>query len=126
MTVARTQASLVVAPGIGEGDGWEGVIAHAMDFSITDSADTTVAIYCGGAIPWRLHNNSGGTVTVTLYDALTINGVAESLTDIDGIACPTRAMADGESWEIVGASGVTWLVVKGSAAASGFSLTVKR
>ena len=128
MTVARTQASLVVANGLGMADGntFEGIIAHALDFAITASTDTTVAIYCAGAIPWRLVNNSGGPITVTLYDALTQNGVANDLTDSDGGAVPTRVMADHESWEITGAAGVTWLVIKGSAAASGFSLTVKR
>lgn len=129
MTIARTPARLEIQPSIGMPDRQciEGTVALASDFSITASSDTTVAIYMGGLIPWRIMNESGGAVTVTLYDAKTINGTALSPKDADGIAPAAITLADDESRELPpGYSGVTWLVIVGSAAADNISLKAMR
>lgn len=129
MTVARTQVQLNVQPPIGSTNlgAVEGVIAIAPSFSVTDSTDSTAAVYLGGLIPWRIINESGGAVTFTFYDALTLNGTALATQDQDSDTVPDLVVADDGSSEISSSlAGCTFLVIIADGAASGITLVCKR
>jgi hypothetical protein len=126
--MSRTQIPLVIQPPLGMADAnsIEGVVAKTEQFSITTDADTTAVIYMAGLIPWRLHNESGGAVTVTLYDAGEKDGAELTIYDVDNQPIAAFSVADGGSVDISDAAGVLHLVIKGGAAASGLRLVAKR
>jgi hypothetical protein len=129
MPVARTEVAVTVQPSVGTSlhPVIEGVVALTDSFSVTTSTDTTAVFYCGGAIPLRLLNNSGGAITLTIYDAVTLNGVANDVKDEDGMAWGPFTLADGESRALPsGGMGITYAVVKGSAAVSGIRCKLGR
>lgn len=126
--MARTLIPLVIQPPLGMADQncIEGVVAKTDQFSITTDVDTTAVIYIGGLIPWRLHNESGGAVTVTLYDAGTKDGAELTIYDVDDQPIAAFSVADGGSVDISDAAGVLHLIVKGGTAASGLRVVAKR
>jgi hypothetical protein len=129
MSIARTAVPLTIQlpVGLSVDEGLEGKVAHAQSFAMTDSSDTTCAIYLGGLIPWRIINESGGAATFTFYDALLQDGTALAVQDADAAAIGTLAVADDESSELpIGLAGCTWLVITEAAGASGFTLVCKR
>ena len=128
MTVARTEIPVVVLPSVGAAlhSVIEGIVAITDSFSVTTSTDTTAAFYCGGAIPVRLINNSGAEATLTIYDAVTLNGVANDAKDADGAVWGPFTLANNESRELTPNMGITYAVVKGAAAASGIRCKLMR
>ena len=129
MPVARTEIPVVVLPSVGSAlhSVIEGIVAITDSFSVTTSTDTSAAFYVGGATPVRLINNSGGAVTLTIHDAMTLNGVADDVTDEDGAVWGPFTLADGESRALPsGGFGITYAVVTGSAVASGIRCKLMR
>ena len=129
MAIARTNIPVTVQPSVGASLNpvIEGIVALTDSFSVTTSSDTTAAFYCGGAIPMRLYNNSGAAATLTITDAITLNGVANAVKDEDGIAWGPFTLADGESRALPpGGMGIGYAVVTGAAAASGIRCKVMR
>jgi hypothetical protein len=129
MTVARTKISLTTQmPAVSVSDGQiQGAVATADDFAVTASSDSSAAIYIGGLIPWRLCNESGGSLTFTFKAARTLNGTALTPYDADGDGVVTMTLGDDCEGEIPsGLSGVLWLVIVGSGAGSGITLICKR
>lgn len=129
MIPARTQVRPTIMSSVGLMDEHqiEGAIVHFADFAITTNTDTTSAMYLGGLIPWRVINESGGAATLTFYDATSVDGTALSLVDQDDVAVPSITIGDDESQELPSAmAGCTVLVVKGAAAADGFTIVCKR
>lgn len=130
MLLARTQVAPTVLPpivGVADQHQIEGVIVHFQDFAVTTDADTTAVMYVGGLIPWRVINETGGAVTLTFYDARSINGNEFGLVDQDDVAIPSITVGDDESQELPsGMAGCTYLVVKGGSAADGLTLVCKR
>lgn len=123
MTVARTVLAAQSAGAPNE-------IASAtalVPFSVTDDEDTTASIVLGGLLPWRIVNESGGAATLTFYDAIAPDGTALAAYDEDGVAVAAMTIADDASEQCpTGLSGCTYLVVKGAAAADGFTLVCRR
>jgi hypothetical protein len=128
MPVARTKVSLAVQPpACSAPDGqMQGLIAMARNFSITDSADTTAAIYVGGMVPCRLANESGGALTFTLYTAYQQDGTAITPYDADVVALTTVTLGDDCDCELVLGIGIQWLVIIAGAAADNITLTCMR
>jgi hypothetical protein len=127
LMLARTQVAPTYLSPIGGLDGIEGKVVHFQDFAVTTDADTTATMYLGGLLPWRIINESGGSATLTFYDARTLDGNELSLYDQDDVAVPSLTIGDDESMELPTAmAGCTWLVVKGGGAASGFTLVCRR
>lgn len=128
MPVARTAVPLLIQPSIGlpSEQCIEGTVAIAADFAITDSSDSTVAIYLGGLIPWEISNESGASATFTFANAITQNGTALTKYDGDGVAVAALTLGDDCSQELAGLSGCSWLVITGAAAGSHFSLKCMR
>ena len=127
MTIARTAVKLKVqAPSCTSDGQMQGLVATARNFSVTDSSDTTAAIYCAGLIPWRLANESGGALTFTLYSAYEQDGTAISPHDSDLLDVPTITLADDADCELIGLGGVQWLVIIAGAAADNITLTCMR
>lgn len=127
---ARVQVAPHVLPpvvGIPDQHQIEGVVVHFEDFSITTDADTTAVMYVGGLIPWRIINETGGSVTLTFYDARSVDGNEFALVDQDDVAIAAITVGDDESQELPsGMAGCTYLIVKGGGAASGLTLVCKR
>lgn len=129
MAIDRTVVRLEVLPPVGFPDKHciEGAIAHARDFSVTDSSDTTAEVYLGGLIPWRVINESGGALTFSLYDAKLRNGTALTVYDQDGVSLASFEVADDASYELKTAfAGITNLVIVANAAADNITLVCKR
>ena len=128
LMLARTQVMPTVLSPVTIGDQQiEGAIVHFQDFSITTDEDTSAAMYLGGLIPWRVINESGAAATLTFYDARSLDATALSLVDQDDVAVPSVTIGDDESQELpTSIAGCTVLVVKGAAAADGFTVVCKR
>jgi hypothetical protein len=127
MTIARTAVDI---PEQGESlthaTPIKGAVAN-FAFSVTTSSDTTAAIPLSGMIPWRIINESGGSLTLTFYDALTKNGTALTPYDQDSDAISSITVGDDCSQELSSAlAGCTHLVIVGSGAASGLTLVCRR
>jgi hypothetical protein len=127
MTVARTAYETDNADGSkSRASAFAGATAN-IPFSVTTSTDTTACIPLGGLIPWRLANESGGSATLTFYDAMTKNGTALAVYDQDSAAIGAITIGDDCSHELPSSlAGCTWLVIKGAGAADGFTLICKR
>lgn len=129
MTIARTKVDLILQPPVGVPDAHciEGMVSMARNFSVTADSDTTCAIYCGGLIPWRLANESGGALTFTLYTAYEPDGTAITPYDQDDVAVATLTVGDDEDIELpTGLSGCLWLVIIAGAAADNITLLCRR
>ena len=124
----RTRIPLVIQDPIGnaESNVFQGAVAKTEQFAITTDADTTAVIYMGGLFPWGLHNESADAVTVTLYDAGTVDGDELTCYDVDNIAKASFSIAADGSVDISDVAGVLYLVIKGGAAASGMRLVARR
>lgn len=83
-----------------------------VELSLTNSATTTEAVYCGGLPLGRIYNNSGGAITVTMYDALSRDGTANAMVDEDGVAISALTIANNTSYQLPsGTSGMTWCIM---------------
>jgi len=80
--------------------------------SLTASEATTEAVFVGGLPLGRIHNNSGGALTISIYDALTLSGTANVMYDEDGVQVGPITVPNGASYQMPsGAVGMTWCVL---------------
>lgn len=129
MTIARTKIEPTLMPlaDVKNQNAIEGKVVHFEDFSVTDSSDTTAAMYLGGLLPWRLINESGGPITFTFNSARSLNGNALSPYDVDVQPVLTITLVDDGDIELdPGLSGIAWLVITGSAPADHITLICRR
>lgn len=83
-----------------------------VELSLTASAATTEAVYCGGLPLGRIYNESGGSLTISIYDASTVDGTACTIYDEDGVAVGPLTIANNSSYQLPsGCSGMTWCLL---------------
>lgn len=71
-----------------------------VNVGLTNDAGTTAAIAIEGRYPGRVRNTSGGPVTITFYDANSVDGTALATYDQDNTAVPAFTVADNASREL--------------------------
>lgn len=123
--MARTEYTFALNS---EGRGVGG--AASINLAITDDAATTAVIKMAGCPFGRIRNESGGTITLTFYDATSKDGTALDLLDQDNVAAPNDSfvVTDDKSRELPDSiKGCEYLVIKGAAAyATGVSIHLER
>lgn len=125
--MARTEVKLHVQPSISNGlSCFEGVVAKTDLFAVTTDEATTSVIYMGGLMPWKIHNETGDAITLSMYDAGAVDGTALTSHDIDDIAFASITMADGTSYDISDLAGCLYVIVVGSVAADGLRMIARR
>lgn len=110
LTLVRTEAVLTASnpPNMNM---WVPAVAD-LD-NLTADADTTNIVNTGGRCVGRLRNESGGSITVTFYEASSETGNELTMYDQDGVAVAAVTLADDTSHELpTGISGAEWLIVK--------------
>lgn len=125
--MARTEVKLHIQPSIGSGvSGFEGTVAKTDLFAVTDDEATTAIVYMGGLLPWKVHNETGDAITLSMYDAGAVDGAALTSYDVDDVAFASVTMADGTSYDISDLAGCLYVIVVGSVAASGLRMIARR
>jgi hypothetical protein len=127
--MARTQIQPKWLEPIGPHNLMEGGIVVFEDFSVTTDADTTATMYLGGMIPWRLINESGGSLTFDLTSSRALDGTDFDIMDEDGVGTPMSAftVADDDDRQCpTGMTGILWLNIAADSAADHVTLVCKR